>query len=293
MGNWDSKVELDPTFWMAEGFNTDQEFWDSGERDFKEIVSGLSQAWLKQAAVLEVGCGVGRILKAAKKSVKRLVGVDVSSAAIHKAKEYLQDESVTLQTISGERINNLSEKFDLIYSYGTLVHLAPQTLVKYLFDINHLLEDNGRATLQLYVGQEVLFALNDTFSLRSYERHRLESTCKQLGFDILSIEPCQLPYDAVDRILGREPVLVCLVKVSSSKALDETYTSHLVSRIEPDFDPIGSRDEFQMAITKAKRLIDQGRFVEAEKFFSYALKVYKNVDPDTLLAYDILKKHLE
>ena len=82
---WDDRISHDYRYWMSDGIKDDSAMWSTGERDLEILLRGSRSDELQNQIALELGCGVGRILKAASKRFKRVIGVDVS----HDLKEAL------------------------------------------------------------------------------------------------------------------------------------------------------------------------------------------------------------
>ncbi|MCC6952510.1 MAG: hypothetical protein IT290_00180, partial [Deltaproteobacteria bacterium] len=79
---WDRRISHDYRYWMADGVRDDAAMWAVGERDFKIIFGSKDAQWAKNATALEIGCGVGRLLRPASAAFKRIIGADVSTEAI-------------------------------------------------------------------------------------------------------------------------------------------------------------------------------------------------------------------
>lgn len=76
----------------------------------------------RRRAVLELGCGTGRILELAAPLFERSTGIDLSPAMLTHARERLPNSSFHLQDM---RTFSLSEHFDLILClYDTINHLT-------------------------------------------------------------------------------------------------------------------------------------------------------------------------
>ncbi|MCB0340085.1 MAG: methyltransferase domain-containing protein, partial [Bdellovibrionales bacterium] len=88
--DWDRRIEHDYRFWMSDGQESDEVMWETGERDFQILFGDIESP--EQKTILEVGCGVGRLIRAAIRRFGNVIGVDVSKAAIDKASELLGNQ---------------------------------------------------------------------------------------------------------------------------------------------------------------------------------------------------------
>lgn len=102
----------------------------------------------KGSSVLDIGCGGGFDLYVASKLVGpagKVVGVDLTSEMVHRAKENLntlQVSNVEVLQISGERLPFADEQFEVVISNG-VINLSPdkRTLFSEIFRV---LKPGGR-----------------------------------------------------------------------------------------------------------------------------------------------------
>ncbi|HMF11642.1 MAG TPA: class I SAM-dependent methyltransferase [Gemmataceae bacterium] len=138
--DWEHFGKLDP-YWAVytdERFRKSslteaalQEFFASGEAYvdfvFRTIRRHLDEEF-SPAAVLDFGCGVGRLLVPFAKRCCSVVGIDVSDGMLQEAKS--QCASIRLTNVrlvkSDDYLSNVTEKFDLINSYIVLQHVSTE-----------------------------------------------------------------------------------------------------------------------------------------------------------------------
>ena len=95
--------------------------------------------------VLEIGCGIGRILNfIAKEYSANVLGCDISNNAIKKAKELLPLYSENFFISSSYEINLKSESVDVVIMWGVF-EMTDQRLT--MIELSRLLKINGRALL--------------------------------------------------------------------------------------------------------------------------------------------------
>jgi len=86
--DWDRRARENAPFYVCTtAADSPESFAASGERDLEtHVLDGLavSSGW----RVLEIGCGVGRLVKPLAARVARVVGVDLSEEMIRRAREY-------------------------------------------------------------------------------------------------------------------------------------------------------------------------------------------------------------
>jgi len=127
--------------------STAESFERSGEADAAEIRRYLPP----DAAVLNIGCGVGRVEKYLAPHVREMCAVDVSGEMIARARERLAGlASVRLREIGNDEFLRSFEanRFDLVFSYLVLQHLAREDAFAYLRDAFRVLKPGGMLLVQ-------------------------------------------------------------------------------------------------------------------------------------------------
>jgi len=74
---WNERAQTDPQGYIGRGYaGSDAQFWASGAPDLDGLIlDGLELD--RRAAVLEIGCGVGRLLRPLAARANRVIGVDL------------------------------------------------------------------------------------------------------------------------------------------------------------------------------------------------------------------------
>jgi len=103
---------------------------------------------LSSLRVLDFGCGVGRILNKMSERCGESYGVDISQNMLDFAREYIDNDSVTLSLCDNEKIYLESNFFDLIYSFHVLQHIpTEQDLTNSLSEIYRVQKPSGISVL--------------------------------------------------------------------------------------------------------------------------------------------------
>lgn len=88
----------------------------------------------KDAKILEVGCNVGNNLRLLQKmGYKNLYGIELQSYAVERSKELTK--GVNIIQASAFDIPFKDEYFDLVFTFGVLIHIAPENLSKIMGEI--------------------------------------------------------------------------------------------------------------------------------------------------------------
>lgn len=218
---WDERVRHDYRYWMSDGVQSDEDMWATGVRDFALLVDGLPRESLTEFHILDVGCGVGRILRAAAEATEKAVGIDVSEEALNKARNLLSGIS-NAELVKGNGLDFSELKassFDLIISFAALGSIPARILSNYLREFSRVLKIGGRLRVQIYLGQEQGHAEEDTLALRAYEKDRFISVLNELGFKKDYLSEVKLPFEVSDYEKG------CVAFVLGAEKISETNVS--------------------------------------------------------------------
>jgi len=124
---WDSFAKEDAKYYIHTGFNKnddDLKFFESGIKEVEYIISNLETS--KDNRLLELGCGIGRMSVHFSKYFKEVMGVDISSSMISKAKEIHKEISnLSFLKVSGSgKLENLdNSQFGAVVSWHVLQHI--------------------------------------------------------------------------------------------------------------------------------------------------------------------------
>lgn len=151
--------------------------WDSTKEHIKllNVPSEIN-------SVLEIGCGIGRLLKEINKDVEYCVGVDASESMINEGKEYCKETNIKLLKCDGrgEIPIDLKNHFDFVFSIITFQHIPNiNTVKKYISEMYNVLKETGIIKFQLLS--------NDEFPERElWTYHNIDDIIKymkELGFN--------------------------------------------------------------------------------------------------------------
>ncbi len=149
--DWERRARENAPFYICTtAAESVEAFAASGEKDLDEqILDGLklSPEW----TVLEIGCGIGRLLKPLSRRVRKAVGVDLSEEMIRRGREYCADRpNLELRRTDGG-LETLGEgEFDFVFSHIVFQHLPRKAYVdRYLRDAARVLRPGGILRVQV------------------------------------------------------------------------------------------------------------------------------------------------
>ncbi len=189
--DWNRRASHRARFWIAtEDYQTEETFDRSGEETARAIASllGARESDLMHWDVLDIGCGLGRVLKPMAARARSVTGIDVSKEMIEASKARLQGIS-NAETLEGSGVDltGLSPaSFDLVYSYVAFQHMPRPVFARYLEEAHRVLRPNGSLVFQLYLGPRREPPMGDTIALRVYEEAELATRLRESGFRVIN-----------------------------------------------------------------------------------------------------------
>jgi len=286
--DWDRRVSHDYRFWMSDGHSDDKAMWDSGERDFNILTAGITNP--AEKVILEVGCGVGRLLRSASQQFKQVIGFDVSGKAILKAKELLSDRgNVELHQGNGFDLQPVADKsLDVVVSFAALTSMPTRVIAAYLGEMHRVLKPGGEVRLQVYLGKENRISESDTLHLRCYKQENFFEAIKLAGFALEDYKELILPFEVSFKEIGIEAIIVSMRKEERQPQSAEAVASRLL----PEGEVLGEEEspdglEYWMTLTYAKELVKEEKLDKAREALQYALDHSNAVKWDV---QDVLEK---
>ena len=190
--DWNERAHHHARFWIAtEDYHTEEKFAQSGKDTAQALLATLPGSHQPSWKVLDIGCGIGRVLKALASHFHHLVGVDVSSAMIAQSKQWLADyPHIHTHETSGVDLREFPHSsFDLVYSYVTFQHMPRSVFERYLREIHRVLTPNGYLVFQLPIGPFKDVPLEDTIGIRSYPLQEIEENLHRNGLGFFHRTP--------------------------------------------------------------------------------------------------------
>jgi SAM-dependent methyltransferase len=143
--DWDRRAAEDHKLHIATGHaGSEETFRASGEQDLEGIV--LDGVVLERSAeVLEIGCGIGRLLVPLAKRVTVAHGVDISPVMIEKSKEYAADApNVKTALTDGSLAHLATESLDFVFSFIVFQHIPDRAPIRrYVEETARVLKPGG------------------------------------------------------------------------------------------------------------------------------------------------------
>ncbi|MGH9442531.1 MAG: class I SAM-dependent methyltransferase [Thermoanaerobaculia bacterium] len=175
---------------------TDESFESSGRADAERIARLVS----KDAMILNIGCGIGRVEKYLAPRVRELHAVDISRKMIALAKRRLSGlPNVFLREVAPDEYLSAygDETFDLVFSLLVLQHTEREHAFTYLQHAHRVLKPGGTLFVQFpnFLSPEYTSTFLDPVVLkhlsasrvRCYTQDEVRHLLGMLGFEIRSL----------------------------------------------------------------------------------------------------------
>jgi cyclopropane fatty-acyl-phospholipid synthase-like methyltransferase len=152
--DWDERARRNAKYFIhTEASQSDAEFRESGEQDVERILSGVELP--RDARVLEIGCGIGRLLEPMSRRVERVEGVDISQEMITRTQEHLRGiPNVGVHHTRGDLSMFADETFDFAYCILVFQHITERRAIeRYFREVARVLKPGGRFRFHIPVGK--------------------------------------------------------------------------------------------------------------------------------------------
>ena len=149
---WNERAKMNPLFVIATDHSkSEDDFWESGITECNVILGKNTTRFQKitenkepiKMNILEIGCGIGRILIPMRKIFGNVIGIDISSEMVQLGQKYV--ESIPNCSIIENNGIDLSEfkdnYFDFCYSFIVFQHIPEKKIIEnYIKEISRILK---------------------------------------------------------------------------------------------------------------------------------------------------------
>jgi len=175
----------------------DYEHNDPGNKyTMREILRLIPESGCK---ILDVGCGTAEKSKYFRKRGNQVIGIDISSSQIERARKVL--DTVLISNIK-DGISFKNNKFDIVYSSMVLEHIF--NFKNVLTEIYRVLKPDGRVIIEvpnvhywpnrflMFFGKELIW-IGIGKHIRAFNKSNLARSLKKVGFREIKIIGSILP----------------------------------------------------------------------------------------------------
>ena len=157
--------------------------------------------WNPNWKVLEIGCGVGRVVKPMRERFAQVDGVDIAANMIEFARQYLEDgkQNGRLLVNNGSDLQPLSDQYyDLVYSMIVFQHIRSLSVIRsYFRDVFRVMKPGGYFRLQVYdksnaalgsFSEEARPDVDYGMAGNGYSPEELQLLFSEHGFELVELE---------------------------------------------------------------------------------------------------------
>jgi 2-polyprenyl-3-methyl-5-hydroxy-6-metoxy-1,4-benzoquinol methylase len=170
-------------------------FFETGRREIGDVVAYVRSLGLTAAGdrALDFGCAVGRLTQALANHFDTVVGIDIATAMVERAREYNRHpEQVTYILNTAPDLALLeSGSCDFVYSNKVLQHIRPAVQLGFIAEFVRVLRPGAVAVFQVRNGPRVL---PGTLRAWLYRMNRIH--LRRLGQRIRRRPPYEMHYIA-------------------------------------------------------------------------------------------------
>ncbi|MDR4494269.1 MAG: methyltransferase domain-containing protein [Nitrospirales bacterium] len=262
--DWDRRAQHHARFWIAtEDYHSEKIFTRSGEATAHSLLRKLHGRHARSWRVMDIGCGIGRVLKPLAPYFTELIGVDVSSEMIAQSKIWLAEHpNIATHETSGVDLQDFPDHyFDLVYSYVAFQHMPRPVFECYLKEVHRILKPHGYFLFQLPLGPFLDTCAEDTIGIRRYTVLELCEKLHRNGF-LMNLAS---PYSTKDLTQAQDHDFIMTINNEKNFALPAGKSTSLECfELGPISDAFSSF-ELQMYSHFADRRFAEGQTQEAIK----------------------------
>jgi SAM-dependent methyltransferase len=152
---WDARAREDALWYVDSrlefGDGDEEAFWGGGEEALDRLFEVLGARPDPGAVIVDIGCGVGRLTRPLARDAQRVIGIDVSSEMLDRARELnAQLDNVEWLHGDGESLRPIEDaSADVCVSHVVFRHIPdPAITLGYVREIGRVLGLGGFAAIE-------------------------------------------------------------------------------------------------------------------------------------------------
>lgn len=189
--DWDARARENARMYIeCSRWSTEEQFDASGRSDLSSFFRNITIE--HDAIVLEIGCGIGRLLKPLAEKQREVHGVDVSGEMVARGRKRLRRfRNVHLHKNLGSDLDRLPDRyFDLVFSFVTFQHIPQKThIYRYFEEARRVLKPAGLFRFQVDGRAHDIARLDNagTWDGVVFEETEILQSLRSRGFEILEL----------------------------------------------------------------------------------------------------------
>jgi SAM-dependent methyltransferase len=190
--DWDARAKKNAMHYIAER-NDPEVFWESG-REAADMILERAYDLCGHDTVMEVGCGIGRVLAHMAGKFKKAIGADVSPEMVSQA--VTLNPALTFHIVSGTDVQPVPDNsVNLAYTVFVIEHIPKRTMTRSLFtDVRRALVPGGiLLTANLIFDKPKRGRIFSTWRGDQWDKESYLKMLKEIGFEIVATEERKMP----------------------------------------------------------------------------------------------------
>jgi len=195
--DWDDRAAFDSKFFIRTvKHQTEKEFWSSGAEECKEIIGINQQRFYlickdiipKKMKILEIGCGIGRLLIPMSKEFGEAIGVDVSSKMIKIGQKFTKNlPNCKLYHNDGIDLKMFDDNsFDFCFSSIVFQHIPEKMIIiNYIKEVSRVLKKGKLFRFQVHGDSNASIIDGTTWNGIHFTSEEIHQIAKNTKFKIL------------------------------------------------------------------------------------------------------------
>jgi len=195
--DWNERAEIDAMYFVKTKFQQmEKDFWDSKKNRDENILNIKKQRYEqilnkknpKKMRILEIGCGIGRVLISMSEIFGETIGVDVSEKMIEIAKKYIKEiPNCKVFENNGRDLSMFPENyFDFCYSLIVFQHIpSKEIVVNYIKEVSRVLKPECVFRFQIMGSPKKKPNLINTWTGALFTSQEIHKIAKENKFKIL------------------------------------------------------------------------------------------------------------
>lgn len=214
--DWNRRAQDDARYWIdVDCWASEAAFAAAGRATAARLLDHLGDLVRPDWRALDVGCGIGRVLREIAPVFASIVGVDVSGEMVRQARARLADvgNARVVETTGADLRPIEDASIDFAYSALVVQHVPKPVFVLLLAEINRVIVHGGLFLFQACLGESRAPVFGDTIALEVYHPEEMAELLAMAGFAFVS-DRCER--QEPDRALGSWWVLVRRVRPAAA-----------------------------------------------------------------------------
>jgi len=145
---WERFAQERPFWYVDMAYDDDPDrFWQHGCEQAQDILEATAPYTSSRDTVLEIGCGVGRLLLPMARQFDHAVGVDLAPTMLSYLRQHATEQDVDVQAYLPDEPWR-SHRADVVYSKIVFRHIEEWDVIEdYIRGVGQVLKDDGVALL--------------------------------------------------------------------------------------------------------------------------------------------------